>query len=335
MVVYKLVCLMRKVRVAFGLLCLFPVVQVSATVTDAAFFKNFINGGVPIKEAFVYRKLSKPDGTLINEDWWRLGYQSGSWYVLRLIPNPQNAGKFLQFSGNIICGASLNQLWTVSDDNVHLVGKNCADGSVVDEFGLLNRGVLFGALSLGIPRMLNKFAIDDALVEWEDSSFTSTVVNKLDDHGRAIATRQITGKLTLGENGLPISAEFPDLDQFDGGFVTYEYAKSNSQIPTAFNIKYKDCQFRFEFLSLVLGANNLKDGYVPESFADMKFFRTLTVWTNSTSYPVDGGYLGSALKRPVKWKGIFIFTTLAFMSACFVIVFCLKQIKSDVPKTMP
>src|SRR5882724_12010540 len=42
-------------------------------------FRSFVNGAVPVKEAVVYRQISQTNKVL-NEEWWRFGYQPNTWY---------------------------------------------------------------------------------------------------------------------------------------------------------------------------------------------------------------------------------------------------------------
>jgi len=85
------------------------------TTARLATFQKFVNGEVPVKEAVVYRELSKTNGTVLNREWWRLGYQNDTWFVQRLIPVATNSSHLVP--RDAICGASFAQLWTVSEIN--------------------------------------------------------------------------------------------------------------------------------------------------------------------------------------------------------------------------
>ena len=64
---------------------------------------------------------------------------------------------------------------------------------------------------------------------------------------------------------------------------------STRPIRTAYQVfveHYPDATFRYEFLSLTLGSNDLAKtvGYVPSMFAEINSNRTVTLWTNELAY---------------------------------------------------
>jgi thiol-disulfide isomerase/thioredoxin len=255
------------------------------TNAGLATFQKFVNGEVPVKEAVMYRELSRTNGAVINREWWRFGHQNDTWFVQRLKPEATNSDKLVPYDSNI-CGASSAQLWAVGDQNLHLAAKDVASGSVPDTFGGFYRNLMFSTFSLGIPRENSVLKITDAPVKWEGLEFNTIVGSKRGQKGKVLARASITGQLELGDNGLPASAKFPGADQFSSGTVTYEYSSDTVGIPKIFVVKYPDTTFRYEFLSLALGSNDLakSDGYVPSLFADMARKRIVMLWTNEFPY---------------------------------------------------
>jgi len=54
-----------------------------------------------------------------------------------------------------VCGASFAQFWVVSDATLDLVGRDVVSGSVPDQFGSFYRSLMYGALTLGIPKYMS------------------------------------------------------------------------------------------------------------------------------------------------------------------------------------
>ncbi|MBE0545197.1 MAG: TlpA family protein disulfide reductase [Verrucomicrobia bacterium] len=245
-----------------------------------ATFKAFVNGGVPVKEAVVCREITKPDGTLVNKEWWRFGWQAGTWYVQRLIPDTNNPTKPFTQANNTTIGASSTVLWSVSDRNLHFAEKVVARGSGPDSQGAFERQLMLGAMSLGLRQNLSFHSIMDGQIGWGLLKFSTPVVNTY-----------VTGRLELGEDGLPISASIPAVGGVPVHITSYEFATTNVGIPRAFTVKISEHEYRHEFLSLQLGTNDLTatGGYVPALFADMKSQRSISVWTNGVHYFLRNG----------------------------------------------
>jgi peroxiredoxin len=275
-------------------------------VTDGrlATFQKFVNGEVPIKEAVVYRELSKTNGTVFNREWWRFGYQNDTWFVQRLNQDGTNSSELTPIDSTV-CGASLAEFWVVSDKTLYSAAKEVATGSLPDTFGSLDRSLMFEALSLGLPRELNGLGIANAHVKWDGSKFNTIVGSKRDKNGKVIATAPLKGHLKLGDNGLPASAEYPGVDQFSGGSVTYGFTPDTLGIPKSFTEKYPDMTVRCEFLSLSLGSNDLAtaNGYQPSFFADMKIKRGMYVYTNALGYEQRDGKSYPAFQPPAPKLG--------------------------------
>ncbi|HTV63657.1 MAG TPA: hypothetical protein VMH30_13920 [Verrucomicrobiae bacterium] len=255
-------------------------------------FQKFVNGEVPIREATVYRTFSRPDGKTLVREWFRFGYQDGTWYIRRLMPDPDDPSKLVPRpdDDDTVCGASLTEFWTMTDRNIDVVDKAFASGSVPDSYGEVFRNYMFRALSLGLPRQSSVLNLEDSQIEWNGLSFKTTVTSKWGRGGTTLETAVITGELTLGDNGLPASALYPGVGQLPPGSVTYEYATPNAGIPSSFILKFDQSVYHYTFLSLTLGTDDLAQtgGYVPSMFGDMKIARMLTVWTNSLSWTLHG-----------------------------------------------
>jgi hypothetical protein len=275
-----------------------PVLSAGATNARLALFQDFVNGQVPVKEAVVYRRISKPDSTVANQEWWRFGCQENTWFVQRLQPDKDDPSKLVPLPGNEVIGASHEFQWIVSDKYVDAVPKTLARGSSPDTHGAFPRSLMFCALSLGLPRRTGMASIDEAAIEWNGLRFRTVVGSKRDKTGAVLETAMIEGQLTLGENGLPASAEFPGAGQFPSGSVTYEYGVDTAGIPAAFTVEYADSvrQYRYEFLSLTRAVDDASqaDGYGPSQFADLNLVRLITVWTNDKPYSLIKGKLWPA-----------------------------------------
>lgn len=248
-------------------------------------FQKFVNGEVPIKEAVVYRQLSGTNGVVSNREWWRFGYQNDTWFVQRLIPDVANSAQLVP-DGTSVCGSSLKQLWVVGDKTLSFAIKDAARGSRPEAFGRFYGGLMFTAISLGVPREMSDLKIADVPVEWKDLEFNTIVGSTRGQSGEVLATAPIKGQLEIGNNGLPSSAKFSGVGQFPNGAVTYTYSPDTVGIPKSFVVKFSDAIFRYEFLSLTLGSNDLAktDGYVPSLFADLTRKRDVVFYTNDLGY---------------------------------------------------
>jgi thiol-disulfide isomerase/thioredoxin len=193
----------------------------------------------------------------------------------------------------------------VSDRNIHIADKTAYLGSTPDTYGSFQRSLMFAALSLGLPRKPDLHTIAESEVTWDRSAFTTYVVSKRGTNNSALATAQTVGKLTLKEDGLPASASIPALGDFPGFTVTYEYAATNYSLPSAFVVNYAQTTYRFQFLSLQLGTNDMTEtgGYVPSMFADMSLKRHVTLWTNDLPYSQIDGKSMPAFRPPAPKLG--------------------------------
>jgi hypothetical protein len=278
-------------------------------------FENFVNGQVPLKEAIVYRKLSKADGTMQNEEWWRFGWQPETWYVQRLEPDANNPANLVPRPRSACYGASYTNLWAVSSKNVHIVAKATSADSLLDK-NSASRNLMFAALSLGFPRILNDYTTEHGAVEWDGLQFRSVV----DASNKKSA---LSGTLTLGENGLPASAQYPGIGDFPAGSVTYEYRRKADTIPDVFIATYGGAELRYEFLSLTLGSNDLSNtgGYVPSLFASNNVERHVTLWTNDKAYSLINGQILPAFEvhQAKKRTGSIILLILVITSVIFLV----------------
>jgi thiol-disulfide isomerase/thioredoxin len=263
-------------------------------------FQNFVNGKIPIKEATMSRKVFKADGKLMNEEWWRFGYQDGTWFVQRLMPATNDPSKLIPRENNHVCGASFSDVWVVSDENLHLVRKDMVAGSVPDNYGVFYRSLMFSAVSLGLPRKAGIRTFEDSAIQWDGLKFTSAA-NKYSTNGSLVSVVPRSGVLKLGDNGLPVSCDLPPTENFRGATVTYKYATTNSGIPSGFIYKNSNLQEScYEFLSLQLGSNDLSDtgGYVPSQFSTKNARRETTVWLEDKSYYLNNGKLKPSFESP-------------------------------------
>jgi hypothetical protein len=288
-------------------------------------FQQFVNGEVPVKEATVLRTFSKSDGTVLNQEWFRFGYQDGTWYVEELMPDPDGSSNLVVLPNRPgVYGASMESYWILgegSKQTIEVVPKTNALNSAPVGISAFSRSLMFSALSLGLPRIFDKLTIEDAKIEWDGLSFKTTVGSKLDKFGLPSATSVITGRLTLGDNGLPSSAAFPSAGQFQGGSVSYQYGSENTGIPVAWAVKFPGHVFRFKFLSLELGTNDLTrtDGYVPSLFGDMRTTKVVLVWSNSTTFNLIGGNLYPAVATtPPKRIAAIIMLSLLIIIGTFL-----------------
>lgn len=267
-----------------------------------ATFQKFVNGEVPIKESIVKRTITDNGDKHVHREWYRFGCQDNgeTFYVQLLEPDKQDPSKLVPVAGNTVCGASLTQLWTISDGNIHSANRTNASGSVPDTFGSLYRNMMHSALSLGVPRLYDAQTIQELRVEWNSLAFTTKAYFKEDrkDSVAQIVTKK--GQLKIGTNGLPASIDFQTLDQSPNPTVTYQYSAESTGIPTVFIVKYPGTELRYEFLSLDLGTNDLSatGGYMPSLFADPKQERIISRWTNDLDYTVIDGKTTPSFRLP-------------------------------------
>lgn len=279
--------------------------------------QRFVNGDLPVKEATVYRKLTRADGKLQNEEWWRFAWQRGTWYVQRLQPDSNNPALLVPRPDSAICGASFSGLWAISDKDTHVAAKTSATNSLLEK-NVGKRNMMLSALSLGLPRILDVQDIEEAPIEWNALEFKTSVATK---RGNKYT---ILGKLSVDANGLPASAEYSGIEEFPGGLITYEYNPESATVPTVFTAKYAGSELRYEFLSITLGSNDLSNtgGYVPSLFAHTRGERRLTLWTNDRPYSVIQGKIVPAFemhhrRRPA---GSIILIILAVITATFLML---------------
>ena len=268
--------------------CLLLGIRLAAQETNSPLetFQRFTTGRIPIKDAVVYRRYSTPDGKELNEEWVRFGYQAGTWFIYRLTPDSNNPSLLIPTSYHVVCGASLDQLWTISSKNFHVADKEFATGSVPETYGAFSRDFMLHSLALGIP------CLENTNIHWTGTNFTTTVASKFDKWGHPTERAPLKGTLRLGTNGLPIGGEFPAVGNHPASKVTYEHALDSTGIPTAFTETFTGSDpatFRYEFLSLKLGKDNVEDtgGYVPTMFGVPKFGREAMLWVGTNYQSVD------------------------------------------------
>jgi hypothetical protein len=249
-------------------------------------FQRFTTGNVPIKDAVVYRKYSRPDGKLIDEEWMRFGYQEGTWFVFRLTRETNNPSLLVPLDYHVVCGASLDQLWTISSKNFHVADKEFATGSVPDRYGAFSRDFMWKSLALGIP------CLENTNIQWAGTNFTTTVASKRNAVGEPTERASLIGALRLGADGLPAGGSFSSVGGHHMSVVTYEHAPDSRGIPKTFTVKFMGpdpAVFRYEFLSLTLGKVSLEDtgGYVPMMFGDPGHGRKAMFWVGTNTLEVD------------------------------------------------
>ena len=268
-----------------------------------ALFQDFVNGKVPVKEAVVYRKITKPDGAVDNQDWWRFGCQENTWYCQRLQPDKNDASQLVPHGDQEVGGASYTHLWIIDDRNVHLAVKESADGSLLDKYPL--RNLMQSTLSLGLPRRTDKIEVSEAPIEWNGTKFSTIYYDGPDEKGHRV-TVVLEGEVKLGIGGAPTVARWAPVRNLPGGAVTFEYGADTNAVPSVFAVKYsdEDLEYRYEFLSLTLGSNNLSEteGYVPALFSDLRLERNVKIWTNRQDYSLINGKLMSNA-RPMRIYG--------------------------------
>ncbi len=260
-------------------------VNADVNADRTALFKQFVNGEVPIKEAVVYREMSSTNGTVLNREWWRFGYQKDTWFVQCLTPNPTNQAQLIPKNSGVY-GQSFNQFWFVTDNSLITAAKEVAAGSWVATSSRFERSLIFEALSLGVPRNYSTLYLTNATVKWEDMKFETSVVSKRDHQGNALITSTLVGQLNIGTNGFVHSVEYPSIGDFMGDCIIFEYAADSLGIPDSYTEHTPQHIFRYQLLSLVLGKNALAmpNGYEPAAFVDMKLNRNVCFCTNELSY---------------------------------------------------
>jgi thiol-disulfide isomerase/thioredoxin len=258
-------------------------------------FQKFVNGELAVKEAVMCRQVAGSNGVVLNREWWRFGCQKGTWFVQRLNPAGTNSPKLVPLDSTV-CGASFAQYWVISDENLHLAGRDEA----LEHSSWYDRILMIGALSLGIPRQVPVQENENTLVKWNGLEFNTVMGTKWDPNGEVVATAPLRGELELGANGLPATARFSGGGQLSSATITYEYPPDTEGIPSVFVIKYPGTAYRYEFLSLTVGSNDLAktEGYVPSMFADMKTGRTVMLWTNELPYEQKEGKSYPAFTGP-------------------------------------
>jgi hypothetical protein len=281
-----------------------------------------VNGEVPVKEAVVYRKITRADGSLVNQEWWRFGWQRNTWFAERLQPEAADSLKLVPIPNSVVCGASYTHVWSVSEKNIHVAAKDFGLGSKPDTYGGFQRNLMFSALSLGLPRRLDFPTLDDAQIGWNGLEFRTIVGNKHDQSGAVLSTSSLEGRLILRDDGLPRSAESPSIDGVSESSVLYEYESNTAGIPSIFTLKRRGWAYRYQFISCELGTNAVEQtgGFVPSQFADLKSAQYVTVWTNDKPYSVIDGNLRAAFGARIvgekpKWNGLLILISLAVGAA--------------------
>ena len=247
--------------------------------TNFEFFKQFIVGQVPVREAVVYRTLTR-EGKLVNEEWFRFAYQPGdTWFVQRLIPDATITNNLVPRDDHIV-GASTTTFWNLGEKNMEVVDKAYASGSNPEKFGLFYRGLVYGTMNLQLP----------GPVEWHGLEFTNA--------------QGATGQIML-DNGLPAGAKWTVKRQgstnegWDVIWSRYDYAGSSNGLPRAFSLAGSGFTFESRFVSLVLGADPKlgTNGYIPAMFSPA-LKETVMFWTNDQSYFLAGGRLQSTKLPP-------------------------------------
>ena len=296
-------------------------------------FQKFVNGEVPVKEAIVYRKITWTNQNKINQEWWRFGYQENgrTWFVQRLVPGETNNFVPAPPDGGI-CGASYSNYWCMSEDNIHLVDKTNYAGSIPDRYGSFPRSLMYASLSLGIPRLREIMELDDSYVEWHGPEFRTLVGVKSNEKNGAAGITNMESSIILNSSGHPILIQMPSAGGMPPGSVTYEYAeKTANLLPSAFSWIIDGTTYRYEFLSLVLGTNDLAQtgGFAPPLFGDVSRVKFVTVWTNSLSWTVRNGKLDPdfIVEKP-KRTGAFVLTVILVVTGTFLALLYQRQNKN-------
>src|SRR5882672_9613574 len=217
----------RPLGIGVGWLLMGATLWAQDTDSPLETFQRFVNGKVPVKDAVVYRRLTKPDGTLMNEEWMRFGYQDKTMFVFRLTRDTNNASQLISLPRPETFGASFDQVWTISDRTLHVADKEFAFGSVPDTAGAFPRSLVINSLALGIP------CLENTNIQWSGSNFTSKILIHRDITGIANETVSVKGRLLLGADGIPTGAEYSGSANSNDRSVAYEYEPSQRGIPVA------------------------------------------------------------------------------------------------------
>lgn len=270
---------------------MFCLVEFSARSADQASgleaFRQLSSGRLPIKEAVVLRTVSRPNGSVINKEWFRFGYQRGSWFAERLAPGTNDSRKLEHLANRTVCGASFTHRWTISDQNIHVAYKDAVTNNVPEEFGNFYRRLMLESVTLGIGVGIPNLSIEQ--IQWDGLSFGSAL---------GTATNIVIGRVALGSNGLPEFADCLAIGSSSAGEIRYEWTKGGAL--AAFTKTFRRAgsnSYRYEFISLVIGAIDLDDtdGFVPSMFAFGDVPRRATLWTEEGSRTVNQSEL------PIAW----------------------------------
>jgi len=294
------------------------------TGAESATFQDFVNGKVAIKEAVFYREIIKSDGTVEHQDWWRfgLGLDGNTWYVQQLQPSTNDAMLLVSKPGHSVYGASSSNVWIISDTDINIVDRKNVKNSLL-EHNTAYRNIMHSALSLGLPRLLNVIDITDAQIQWDGLKFSSKVGVKFDKKGLPTETVVVKGAITPDASGRPATATFSSVDDAYNYSVTYEYKDDRSNIPKVFVMNRAASKSRYEFLTMTFADDNsVSDEFKPTQFADMRFQRHVTLWSNQSPYSVFNGALTPAhLAAPTnERKGTFFLLLLTGISAAFLVL---------------
>jgi hypothetical protein len=247
--------------------------------TNFEFFKQFIVGQVPVREAVVYTTLTR-EGKLVNEEWFRFAYQPGdTWFVQRLIPDATITNNLVPRDDTIV-GASTTTRWNLGAKVMEVVDKAYASGSNPEQFGAFYSGLVYGTMNLQLP----------IPVEWHGLEFTNA--------------QGATGQITL-ENGRPAEAKWAvrrpgsTNEGWDVMWTRYDYAGSSNGLPRAFTLADSRLTHESRFVSLVLGTDPKlgTNGYIPAMFSPA-LKEIVIFWTNDESYLLTGGRLQSRKLPP-------------------------------------
>lgn len=266
--------------------------------------KTFINGKIPIKNALVFRDIRAADGRVLNREWFRFGYQNGTWFAQRLSPDAKEPSKLTNHPLGVVVGASDRELWTISDENMHVAELGRSRGSVPEAFGSLERSLVFSTLALGVPRRLDITLLSESEIQWNGTRFSSQVITNIGAHGESLKLGTVQGEFEFGSGGRVIGLRHPSLGKYPSRLVRYEYPPDRTNtIPARFIVEADGRIMTYEFLALDLGENESVSGagYLPGMFAVNNAARNYTFWTNDRPYSFIEGHFqrayGSANRR--------------------------------------
>jgi hypothetical protein len=314
-------------------LCLAPMCRASSGTppvpqtqsTNFEFFKEFVNGEIPIKEAVVYQTLWKAR-KLINEERWRFSLQDGggSWYVQDI----EAQGTHFYRRDHRTCGASVAQFWLVNDKVLDVVDKSCSEASVPYKTAGHDRGIMWSAVSLGVPSQYGK----RPRVRWTRNRF-EVMQTVLNGPGRPTTTRIVHGEIRLKDGR-------PDELVEEGGRIIarYEY-EGPGPIPSAFTAYgaypysggdpgLEGAEVRYEFQRLELGGNALcgAAGFLPGSFARTANL-LCSVWTNGVQYNVgdSGIFLAPRTANPRRTGSIGMLAIVVATFSCLFAYYVIQK----------